>query len=114
MIRSSPALAWRLSLPPAIPQKRMLSEPPENVFGRLKRAKIVTNEPSDIGTSEKYQSLQGDPSERILDDRPKPDDDIPPISLLYEGFGHFLDIMDGHKNVPGLADVDVQELRMKV
>ncbi|KIL70470.1 hypothetical protein M378DRAFT_68187 [Amanita muscaria Koide BX008] len=96
-----------------IPQKRMLSEPPENVFDRLKRAKIVTDAPSETGKSAKYQSLQGDPLERIYDDLP-PDPDIPPIPLLYEGFGHFLDIMNGHKNVPGLADVDVQELRNEV
>jgi hypothetical protein len=46
-----------------------------------------------------------------LDDRPEPDPDIPPIPLLYGGFGHFLDIMDAHDNVPGLADVEVLKLR---
>ncbi|KIL58229.1 hypothetical protein M378DRAFT_181377 [Amanita muscaria Koide BX008] len=92
-------------LPITIPQKRMLSEPPETVLDRLKRAKIITK---------RYQSLQEDPSEKIYDDRPTPDADIPPIPLLYEGFGHFLDIMNDHENVPGLADVDAQELRKEV
>ncbi|KIM81444.1 hypothetical protein PILCRDRAFT_787677 [Piloderma croceum F 1598] len=54
------------------------------------------------------------PSEKILDDRPEPDPDIPPIPLLYDGFGHFLDIMDACDNVPGLADVEVLELRKEV
>jgi hypothetical protein len=49
-----------------------------------------------------------------LDDRPEPDPNIPPIPLLYDGFGHFLDIMDTHADVPGLADVDVLELRKAV
>ena len=34
--------------------------------------------------------LQGNSEQRIWDDRPEPDP-VPPISLLYEGFGHFLD-----------------------
>jgi hypothetical protein len=57
--------------------------------------------------------IQRDPDERILDDRPVPDD-IPPIPLLYPAFGHFLDIMDGSDDVPGLADVKVPELRTAV
>jgi len=66
--------------------------------------------PSDTAKSAVYEQLQQEPSEKILDDRPEPDADIPPIPLLYEGFGHFLDIMDGRDNVPGLADVNVREL----
>ncbi|KAI9463956.1 hypothetical protein BJY52DRAFT_1184371 [Lactarius psammicola] len=49
---------------------------------------------------------------KILDDRPEPDCDIPPIPLLYSGFGHFLDIMGGRDDVPGLADVKVAKQRM--
>jgi hypothetical protein len=41
--------------------------------------------------SGEYESLQRDPSERILDDRSE-QDWVPPASLLYEGFGSFLDI----------------------
>jgi hypothetical protein len=50
-----------------------------------------------------------------LDDRPRSDSDIPPIPLLYDGFGHFLDFMDGRRDdIPGLADVDIQELHKTV
>jgi len=49
-----------------------------------------------------------------LDDCPKPDPDISPIPLLYSGFGHFLDIMDGCENVPGLADIEVPKLQKAV
>ena len=49
-----------------------------------------------------------------MDDRPTPDLSIPPIPLLYHGFGHFLDIMDGRDDVPGLVDVKAAELRTAV
>jgi hypothetical protein len=77
----------------------------------LKRTKLATTAPSEAGKPSLYLDLQNDPSEKILDDRPHPDADIPPIPLLYNGFGHFLDVMDGHDDVPGLADVEVRELR---
>jgi hypothetical protein len=93
-------------------QKRALSEP-ENIFDRLKRTKLATISPSTTSKPAEYQTLQKDYFEKILDDRPGPDD-IPPISLLYEGFGHFFDIIDGHDNVPGLADVDSRELHRAV
>ena len=62
-----------------------------------------------MGRSSVYEYFQGT-SERILDDRPQKDEDIPPISLLYDGFGHFLDVTGGRSNVPGLHDIKVQEL----
>jgi len=96
-----------------IREKRVLSEPAEDIFNRLKRAKIVTNAPSETAKPTLYEDIQGEPSERILDDRPEPDLDIPPVSLLYKGFGHFLDIVDGRDDVLGLADVDVWRLREK-
>lgn len=74
------------------------------------RAEIVTNHPLDMASPERYKQLQYDLSESTLDDRPCPNVDIPSIPLLYEGFGHFLDIMDGRDDVPGLADVNIQEL----
>jgi len=64
-----------------------------------------------MGRSSVYEYFQGT-SERILDDRPKKDEDIPPISLLYDGFGHFLDVTGGRPNVPGLQDIKVQELEV--
>ena len=42
------------------------------------------------------------------------DSDIPSVALLYEGFGHFLDIMDGHYNVSGLVDIDDVKLQTEV
>jgi len=103
------------SLPPDFflpgPGKRKLSGLAEGVFDRLKRTKLVKNAPLETSKSSTYQNLQEDPSEKILDDRPQADAEIPPIPLLYDGFGHFLDIMDGRNDAPGLADVNVRELR---
>jgi hypothetical protein len=94
--------------------KKRAAPEPANIFDRLKRAKIVTTAPSTTGKSDVYERLQHQPSEKILDDRPEPDPDIPPIPLLYDGFGHFLDIMDARDDVPGLTDVDVLKLRKEV
>jgi hypothetical protein len=85
-------------------EKRAAPEPAD-IFDRLKCAKVVTTAPSTTGKSDVYKHLQHQPSEKILDDRPGPDPDIPPIPLLYDGFGHFLDIMDARNDVPRLADV---------
>ena len=103
-----------LSPPSAMRQKRALSNPSGGLHDRLKCTKFATTAPSDAAKQAAHERLQQDPSEKILDDRPEPDLDIPPISLLYEGFGHFLDIMDGRGNVPGLADIDVRELHQAV
>jgi hypothetical protein len=100
--------------PPGIPQKRTPSEPVIDIFNRLKRTKLVTTAPSDAAKAAIYESNQNKPSEKIFDDRPVPDADIPPISLLYEGFGHFLDIMNGRDDVPGLDEVDVPKLQRAV
>jgi hypothetical protein len=91
----------------------LLSISAEGVFDRLKRPKIVRNAPSDTAKPAVYEPLQQQPSEKIFDDRPEPDADIPSIAL-YKGFGHFLDIMDGRDDVPGLADIDVLELKKAV
>jgi hypothetical protein len=93
--------------------KHSLSEQTD-LHSVFKRSKIATIPPSSIATSQCYQDLQQNTRERILDDRPGPDLGIPPISLLYPGFGHFLDILDGHDNVPGLNDVNMAELQMAV
>jgi hypothetical protein len=74
---------------------------------------LATIAPSTTSKTVEYQSLQKDPFEKNSDDRPG-SDDIPPISLLYEGFGHFFEIIDGRDNVPGLADVDSRELHRAV
>jgi hypothetical protein len=93
--------------------KHSLSEQTD-LYSDFKRSKIATIPPSAIATSQNYQDLQQNTRERILDDRPGPDHGIPPISFLYPGFGHFLDIVDGHDNVPGLTDVNIAELQMAV
>lgn len=48
-------------------------------------------EPSKANDASTYESLQGSQQERILDDCPHPDTDIPPLPLLYSGFGEFCD-----------------------
>lgn len=91
----------------------MLSEEEDHLH-RIKRTKIVTIAPSSSGKPDVYESLQQEPAEKIFDDRPEPDFKIPSVALLYEGFGHFLDIMDGRNNVPGLADIDIMKLHKEV
>ncbi|KAI6110990.1 hypothetical protein EDD17DRAFT_1765031 [Pisolithus thermaeus] len=81
-----------------------------DLYEHTKRSKIVTNPPSIVGTPDFFESLQKDQAEKILDDRPTPDHDVAPAVLLYEGFGHFLDIMDGRLGVPGLVDIDTTKL----
>ena len=108
-IISSPPLKSHFFL--SGPGKRKPGEPAEGVHDCLKRARLATTAPSDAGKPSLYLDLQNDPSEKILDDRPHLNADIPPIPLLYDGFGHFLDIMDGHDDVPGLADVEDRELQ---
>ncbi|KAI9447310.1 protein kinase subdomain-containing protein PKL/ccin9 [Lactarius psammicola] len=46
--------------------------------------------PSQMGELPNYESLQRQPTEKILDDRPEPYP-VPPVSLLYDGFGYFMD-----------------------
>jgi len=93
-----------------IQQKRAFSEQ-EDALRRVKRTKIVTIAPSSVAKPDVFDNLE--PTEKILDDRPEPDPNIPPFALLYEGFGHFLDIMDGC-DVPELADIDVMKLHNEV
>ncbi|KAI9438257.1 hypothetical protein H4582DRAFT_2129245 [Lactarius indigo] len=99
--------------PGVIPQKRSVPQQGD-VHSQFKRAKVATQTPSSLAKSQTYVELQRDPRERILDDRPDPDYQIPPIPLLYSGFGHFLDITDGRDDVPGLADIEVAKLQMAV
>ncbi|KAI9507750.1 hypothetical protein F5148DRAFT_75512 [Russula earlei] len=71
-----------------------------NVLGKRSRpvddldsvlnSKLVNSTPSIISRTPDYMSLQQIPSEKILDNRPTPDL-VPPVSLLYDGFGHFTD-----------------------
>jgi len=54
----------------------------EELLHQSKRTKLATTAPSETGEPQAYRRLQRDPLERILDDRPIPDADMPPISLL--------------------------------
>ena len=62
--------------------------------------KIVREAPSKISQPEKYKGLQRQDKERIFDDRPSADRFIPPISLLYDGFGIFEEVRK-ERSVPG-------------
>jgi hypothetical protein len=65
-------------------------------------SKIYTTSPSQMGKLQEYKSLQQDRDGRILDDRPVPDS-VPPASLLYDGFGHFMDIFRHREDVYDLS-----------
>ncbi|EGO20156.1 hypothetical protein SERLADRAFT_417942 [Serpula lacrymans var. lacrymans S7.9] len=52
--------------------------------------------------------------ERILDDRPSPDKVIPPVALLYHGFGLFLDICRGRLDIQQLKEVKQKDLKLAV
>ena len=84
----------------------------ESYVNRIKKAKIVNITPSVLAAPPYYEELQKDLKNRILDDRPSPDD-VPPISLMYEGFGQFLDIFSGKTDVDGLP-VNIFELQRAV
>ena len=73
----------------------------------------MTIVPSGLAAPASYEELQKDLKNRILDDRPSPDD-VPPISLMYEGFGQFLDIFLGETDVEGLRTVNTFELQRAV
>jgi hypothetical protein len=70
------------------------------------------NPPSTTAKPEFYEPLQQELSEKIFGDRPELDPAS--VVLLYEGFGHFLDILDGRDDVPGLADIDFMKLHREV
>ncbi|KDR69821.1 hypothetical protein GALMADRAFT_76982 [Galerina marginata CBS 339.88] len=86
----------------------------ETEFDHMKRSKLAMTAPSTMAQPSYYEENQKTSSEKILDDRPKVDPHIAPISLLYDGFGDFLDIFDGRADVPGLAEVNILELHKAV
>ncbi|EJC99037.1 uncharacterized protein FOMMEDRAFT_161252 [Fomitiporia mediterranea MF3/22] len=87
-----------------VPAKR--SRPSaESAFKTLKRSKFATMAPSTFATPSVYKKNQ-ETDQRILDDRPCPDTDVPPIALLYAGFGRFIDIYQGDKEAPTLSRED--------
>ncbi|KAH8977111.1 hypothetical protein EDB86DRAFT_2863378 [Lactarius hatsudake] len=73
-------------------------------------AKNFDDPPSMIAKPFKYKSLQNHPSQRILDDRPQADS-VPPLSLLYDGFGYFMD--DSSLYEPICADQEQRNLESR-
>ena len=72
------------------PLATALGKRSHSVGDLARNSKVAKTAPSRLGQASQYRSLQKNPKERILDDRPEPDL-IPPISLLYKGFGHFME-----------------------
>lgn len=93
-----------------IPTKQKHSFVEETIFDHIKHTKLTTTALSTTGQPSKYEHIQRMPSKQILDDCPEPDADIPPILLLYDGFGQFLDIVDGSNTTLGLSEVNMVEL----
>jgi hypothetical protein len=56
--------------------------------------------------------LQESRQDRILDDCPEPDSDLPPLPLLYSGFGEFHDFINNSAKYPDAfsKEVEVDEL----
>jgi len=69
-----------------------------------------------IARPSQYEKIQLQSDERVLDDLPGADVGVPPISLLYSGFGQFLDIFYGDlgNNSEALADIDAVKLDKSV
>ncbi|KAG9309700.1 hypothetical protein JVU11DRAFT_10376 [Chiua virens] len=81
---------------PSVPRKRTAEG--DATIDWVKHARLGRIAPSSIDVPT-YRSLQRDPNERLLDDRAVSgvvgntdlDDRVPPISLVYQPFGSFLD-----------------------
>ena len=81
-----------------------------NIHEQLKKAKLVKTVPSKISSLIAYKSLQGDSHQKLLDNHPSPNKDIPPVVLLYYGFGLFYDIFHSQANISHLKKVDEPRL----
>jgi len=77
---------------PRILASELIARPCPTLADRFGKLKLVNEAPSSISKPESYQALQKQPKERIQDDRPYVDRFVPPISLLYDGFGVFEDV----------------------
>ena len=63
--------------------------------GKYLHKSLGTMAPSTIAKTSEVYKVQHDPSDRLMNDRPKTDTDRVPIALLYHGFGRFLDVLKG-------------------
>ncbi|KAI9569493.1 hypothetical protein HD554DRAFT_2313547 [Boletus coccyginus] len=99
-------------------RKHVLEAADEDLADRVKRAKIATDSPSSVAHPQSYRNWHRT-SREFLDHRrfylsPDAERCVPPISLQYEGFGHFLDIFRGKKDVPGIQHVSSAALLLAV
>ncbi|KAF8989086.1 hypothetical protein BDQ17DRAFT_1434673 [Cyathus striatus] len=92
---------------PPVKRKIRILPSDDDIRPRIKQRKIVTMSHSSIAKPSTYEVIQQDPEQRILDDLPQEVSGIPPISLLYDGFGEFLDIVDGRVDVNGFDNVNI-------
>ena len=63
------------------------------------RCKLAHLESSKFNSASIYKTLQESRQDRILDDCPEPDSDLPPPPLLYNGFGGFRDFISNSANI---------------
>lgn len=102
--------------------KRPLEGAGSDVVEVVKRAKIATMSPSSLAQPQTFRTLHRKPEEPILDHRHVDDpedpsdflDNLPPISIHYKGFGVFLDIFRGARDVRGLEFVSSLSSRRAV
>ncbi|KAH8986308.1 hypothetical protein EDB92DRAFT_1264184 [Lactarius akahatsu] len=80
------------------PSDTALGKRPRGGLDVIHDAKIFDDPPSVVAKPSKYKTLQNHPSQKILDGRPQADS-VPPLSLLYHGFGDFMDNSSLHKPV---------------
>ncbi|KAI6113734.1 hypothetical protein EDD16DRAFT_1834230 [Pisolithus croceorrhizus] len=107
-------------------EKRAFEEADSNVVELVKRAKLATMSASSLAQPETFITLHKKPGELILDHRrvhnpeescKKPSDfvdNLPPVSVHYKGFGHFLEVFRGSRDVPVMESVDSESLRLVV
>jgi hypothetical protein len=100
----SSALYSLLSSPvPQIAKRKR--EPEDDYLEGARSSKLARLEPSKANDASIYENLQEKQQEKILDDCPKPDTDIPPLPLLYFGFGEFHDVVENPS--ANLLDTDL-------
>ncbi|KAG9309505.1 hypothetical protein JVU11DRAFT_10477 [Chiua virens] len=102
---------------PGVPPSRKRTAEGDATPDWVKRARLGTIAPSSIDVP-KYRTLQRDPNERLLDDRAIAgvvggtdlDDLVPPIPLVYQPFGSFLDTyLDTGREVNGALKRQVDD-----
>ena len=90
-------------------------EPEDTYLQRLKSRKLASTMPHTLNKPSVYASLQKSEAERILDDCPAPNTVIPPLVLLYRGFGQFIDSTRRAAIEPGtFSDPQISDLKEDV